>query len=429
MTDFSGRMVDRFRDDCELDRSLQMPWKEVNPMELRKQFIADWRRGKRTVMELCAMYGISRQTAYKWIERYQLAGGGDEAAGGWAQDRSRAAHVVHNKTAAEIEEALIRLRLRFPLWGARKLVHEVGLANPQWQMPAESTVCDMLKRRGLIESKRRRRAVGHPGRPSVLVRGPNDCWSVDYKGQFRLGNGQYCYPLTVTDNHSRYLLGCHGLAGTLLEPTKAVLTRIFKEYGLPSRIRSDNGTPFAAATLGRLSQLSVWWIKLGILPELIEPGKPQQNGRHERMHKTLKEAVTKPPAYSPQGQQRKLNTFRHEFNELRPHEGLDMSKPAQIYVPSSRVMPARLLPMEYPDRFEVRKVSTAGGIRWGKQYVNVTSALVGEYVGLEAVDDGRWDVYFGVKKLGRLDERHMRIEDELGRLKRCNRQPHGQSGQ
>jgi len=139
---------------------------------------------------------------------------------------------------------------------------------------------------------------------------------VDYKGQFRLGNGQYCYPLTVTDNHSRYLLGCQGLAGTLLEPTKAVLTRIFKEYGLPSRIRSDNGVPFAAATLGRLSQLSVWWIKLGILPELIEPGKPQQNGRHERMHKTLKDAVTKPPAYSPQGQQRKLNVFRHEYNVL-----------------------------------------------------------------------------------------------------------------
>jgi transposase InsO family protein len=330
--------------------------------------------------------------------------------------------VVHNKTAPQIEEALMRLRLRFPRWGARKLVHEVGLA-PQWQMPGESTVCDMLKRRGLVESKPRRRAVGHPGRPSVLVRGPDDCWSVDYKGQFRLGNGQYCYPLTVTDSHSRYLLGCQGLAGTLLEPTEAVLTRIFKEYGLPSRIRSDNGVPFAAATLGRLSQLSVWWINLGIFPEVIEPGKPQQNGRHERMHKTLKDAVTKPPAYSAQGQQRKLNVFRYEYNELRPHEGLDMSKPAQIYVPSSRVMPAKLLPMEYPDRFEVRKVSAAGGIRWGKQYVNVTSALVGEYVGLEAVEDGLWDVYFGAKRLGRLDERHMRIEDELGRLKRCDRRP------
>ena len=240
-----------------------MPWKEVNPMELREQFIADWRRGKRTVMELCALYGISRTTAYKWIERYELAGGGEEAAGGWAQDRSRAAQVVHNKTAPEIEEALMRLRLRFPRWGARKLVHEVGLANPQWAMPGESTVCDMLKRRGLIESKPRRRAVGHPGRPSLHVAGPNDCWSADYKGQFRLGNGQYCYPLTVTDNYSRYLLACHGLQGTLLEPTKEVFTRVFKEYGLPSRIRTDNGVPFAGVTLGRLSQLSVWWIQAG----------------------------------------------------------------------------------------------------------------------------------------------------------------------
>lgn len=399
-----------------------MSWKEVNPMEQRKQFIADWRLGRRTVVELCALYGISRKTAYKWIERYELAGGGQEAAGGWAEDRSHCAHVVHNKTAAEIERALMEWRLRFPTWGARKLIHEVGLVNPQWRMPGESTVCDMLNRHGLIQSKPRRRAVGHPGRPSVQVAGPNDCWSADYKGQFRLGNGQLCYALTVTDNHSRYLLACHGLDGPLLDKTKAVFLRLFQQYGLPRRIRTDNGVPFAAATLGRLSQLSVWWLKLGILPELIEPGKPQQNGRHERMHRTLKEQTTKPPAHTQQGQQRKFNAFRHEYNELRPHEALDMSKPGQLYVPSSCPMPSRLLPMEYPDRYEVRKVSSAGGIRWGKQYVNVTSALVGEYVGLELVQDGEWDVYFGVKKLGRLHERHMRIEDEFGRLKRCDRQ-------
>lgn len=401
-----------------------MPWKELelDAMELRKQFIGDWRRGKRSVMELCLLYGISRKTAYKWIERYRLAAGGEEAAGAWAQDRSRAAHMVHNKTAAQIEQALVALRLRFPRWGSRKLIHEVGLAHPEWTMPAEATVNGMLKRLGLIQSQPRRPAVGHPGRPSVQVVGPNDCWSADYKGQFRLGNGQYCYPLTVTDNYSRYLLACQGLPGTLLEPTKAVFSRLFKKYGLPRRIRTDNGVPFAAATLGRLSQLSVWWIKLGILPELIEPGRPQQNGRHERMHRTLKDATTKPPAYSAQGQQRKHNDFRQEYNELRPHEGLDMSKPGQLYEASSRPMPSKLLPMEYPDRYEVRKVSSAGGIRWGKEYVNVTSALLGEYVGLEAVEDGQWDVYFGVKRLGRLHERHMRIEDEYGRLKRCDRQ-------
>ena len=398
-----------------------MPWKETRAMELRKQFIRDWRSGKRTVMELCAMYEISRKTAYKWIERYELAAAGEQAAGGWAEDRSRAAHVVHNRTLAVVEEALVALRLRFPRWGARKLINEVGLAHPRWKMPAESTVCDILSRRGLIEQPRRRRAAGHPGRPSLQVVGPNDCWSADFKGHFRLGCGEFCYPLTVTDNYSRYLLGCQGLRGTLLQPTREVFTILFKEYGLPSRIRTDNGVPFAAVTLGRLSQLSVWWIKLGILPELIVPGKPQQNGRHERMHKTLKEETTSPPAYSFAAQQRKFNIFRADFNQLRPHEGLDMSKPAQVHQLSSRRMPDRLLPMEYPDRFEVRKVSSAGGIRWGKQYVNVTSALQGEYVGLEAVQDGLWDVYFGIKRLGRLDERHMRIEDEYGRLKRCNR--------
>lgn len=398
-----------------------MPWKEANAMELRKQFIRDWRAGRRTVMELCALYGISRKTGYKWIERYELASGGPEAAGLWAQDRSRAAHVVHNRTPLAVEEALMAMRLRFPRWGARKLIHEVGLAHPDWSMPAESTVCDMLKRRGLVERPRRRRAAGHPGRPSLQLQGPNDCWSVDYKGQFRLGNGQYCYPLTVSDNHSRYLLACQALPGTLLQPTQQVMTRVFKEYGLPRRIRSDNGVPFSAVTLGRLSRLSVWWIKLGILPELIEPGMPQQNGRHERMHKTLKAEATNPPGYNFPAQQRRLNVFRSEFNTLRPHEALDMSKPAQVHVPSPRRMPGKLLPMEYPDRFEVRKVSTAGGIRWGKRYINVTSALVGEYIGLEAVHDGEWDVYFGVKKLGRLHERHMRIEDEYGRLRRCTR--------
>ena len=249
---------------------------------------------------------------------------------------------------------------------------------------------------------------------------PNDSWSADFKGQFRLGDGSYCYPLTVTDNYSRYLLECKGLRGTLLEPTMQVFTRLFKEYGLPRRIKTDNGSPFAAATLGRLSQLSVWWLRLGVLPELSEPGKPQQNGRHERMHKTLKAEATKPPGATPRAQQRKLNHFRAEYNDVRPHEALEMDTPGQWYQPSPRPMPRRLPEMVYPDRFEVRYVSANGGIRWRKQWVNVSSALVGQHLGLEAVDDGLWDVYFGVKRLGRLHERHMRIEDCMGRFRRCS---------
>jgi putative transposase len=398
-----------------------MSWKETNAMELRKQFIRDWKRGTRTVMELCAMYGISRKTGYKWIERYEQEGAADPMRGDWALDRSHAAHEVHNRTGEQVRSALIEVRLRHPSWGARKLLNQVSLAHPRWVLPHESTVCDLLKRQGLVTAAPRRRAIGHPGRPSMVICGPNDSWSADFKGQFRLGNSQYCYPLTVTDNYSRYLLACQGLRGTLLQPTKQVFTRLFNEFGLPKRIRTDNGVPFAGATLGRLSQLSVWWLKLGILPELIEPGKPQQNGRHERMHRTLKAEATKPPGGSMSAQQRRFNEFRLEFNELRPHEALDMSTPAHVHQPSPRQMPHKLLPLEYPDRFEVRLVSSAGGIRWNKQWVNVTSALQGEYVGLEQIEDGLWDVYFGVKKLGRLHERHLRIEDELGRLRRCVR--------
>lgn len=389
-----------------------MPWNETNAMEQRIQFIRDWLKKTHSVSDLCALYGISRKSAYKWIARY-MNDGAD-----WAMDRSHEAAVVHNKTPVEVEQALMQMRLRHRSWGARKLLHQVGLEQPQLMLPRESTVCDMLKRNGLITAKPRRRSIGHPGRPSSVVSGPNDSWSADFKGQFRTGDGLYCYPLTVTDNYSRYILGCQALAGTLLEPTKAVFTRLFKEYGLPRSIKTDNGVPFSAPTLGRLSQLSVWWLKLGVMPVLTEPGKPQQNGRHERMHKTLKDETLKPPAGNSRAQQRKFNIFRQEFNEVRPHEALDMNTPAQLHVTSPRQMPNKLAPVEYPDRFEVRYVSANGGIRWHKQWVNVTSALKGEYVGLEAIDDGIWDVYFSIKKIGRLHERHMRIEDHLGQFRR-----------
>jgi putative transposase len=389
-----------------------MPWSETSAMEQRVQFIRDWLTHKHCVSELCTSYGVSRKTGYKWIERYMTQGPDG------LLDRGHAAQVVHNKTSAQAEQALLALRLRHPSWGAKKLLHTLSLREPMLELPGRSTVCDILSRNGLVRKKPRRRALGHPGRPSSSIVLPNDCWSADFKGHFRTGDGLYCYPLTVTDNYSRYLLGCQALAGTSHDASKAVFTRLFKHYGLPRRIRTDNGVPFAAASLARLSRLSVWWLKLGVLPELIEPGQPQQNGRHERMHRTLKDETTKPPAASSRAQQRKFDAFVHEYNEERPHEALDMSTPAQLYEASPRAMPDKLLPPEYPDRFEVRYVSANGGIRWRKRWVNVTSALIGEYVGLEEIDDGHWDVFFGPLKLGRLHERSMRIEDHLGRLKR-----------
>ena len=389
-----------------------MPWSDTTAMELRVQFIRDWRAARHTIADLCARYDISRKTGYKWIERYI-----EEGPDGLLE-RSHAAQTVHNKTPTEVEQAVLDMRLRHPSWGPKKLLHKLTQRQPRLVLPGRSTIADILTRHGLITQRPRRRSIGHPGKPGRQILLPNDCWSADFKGQFRTGDGVYCYPLTVTDNYSRYLLECQALPGTLLEPSKKVFTRLFKQVGLPHRIRTDNGVPFASHTLGRLSRLSAWWVRLGILPEFIEPGKPQQNGKHERMHRTLKDETTKPPAANSRAQQRKFNAFKREFNQDRPHEAIDMNTPAQLYHPSDRAMPDTLLPLEYPDRFEVRYVSANGGIRWKRQWVNVTTAIIGEYVGLEEIDDGLWDVYFGPLKLGRLLERHMRIEDHLGKLKR-----------
>ena len=291
---------------------------------------------------------------------------------------------------------MLELRRRHPRWGAKKLLPLLGKRHPSWDLPARTTVFEILNRHGMVPKKRRRRAIGHPGRPTSQVLAPNDLWCADFKGEFKTGDGIYCYPLTVTDDHSRYLLGCQGLLSTKVVEAKPVFTRLFKEYGLPKRIRTDNGVPFATNTLARLSKLSAWWVRLGVLPELIEPGKPQQNGRHERMHRTLKAETTRPPAGSCRAQQRKFNHFREEFNQERPHEALDMHTPASCYESSPREMPTKLPPLEYPDRFEVRYVSANGGIRWKKHaWVNVSTVCIGEYVGLEEIDDGVWDVYFG----------------------------------
>ena len=391
-----------------------MPWSQTSPMDQRTQFIADYLREVLSVTELCDLYGIARKTAYKWIDRYLRQG----PAG--LEERSRRPQISPNRTPDEVTQALLEARRRHPSWGGKKLLTLVHKRHLSWDLPHRSTVCDILNRHGMVAKKRQRRRIGHPGKPTSQILAPNDVWSADYKGQFRTGNGIYCYPLTVADGFSRYLLGCQGLDSTAVAQAKPVFTRLFKEYGLPQRIRTDNGVPFATNTLARLSSLSAWWVRLGVLPELIEPGKPQQNGRHERMHRTLKAETTRPAAGSLAAQQRKFNAFREEFNNERPHEALDMQTPACLYQPSAREMPNKIPPLEYPDRFEVRYVSANGGIRWNRDWIKVSIVCVGEYVGLEEIDDGIWNVYFGPLKLGRLNERHMRIEDEYGRLKRNN---------
>jgi putative transposase len=382
-----------------------MPWRETSPMDQRTRFIADHLRATHTITELCDQYGVSRKTGYKWIDRYLRLG----PAG--LDDHSRRPHRAPNQTTDEIVAAILEARQRHPTWGGKKLRALLQRRHPRWTLPGRSTVCDILRRHGLVPTRRQRRRLGHPGKPTTIMGAPNAVWCADYKGQFKTGDGRYCYPLTVTDGFSRYLLGCQGLGSTAGAEAQPVFTRLFKEYGLPLRIRTDNGVPFATTTLARLSKLSASWVRLGILPEFIEPGRPDQNGRHERMHRTLKAATTRPAAGSLGAQQRRFNAFREEFNHVRPHEALAQQTPAACYHPSPRPLPDRLPPLEYPDRFEVRYVSANGGIRWNHRWVNVSTVCVGEYVGLEEIDDGIWNVYFGPLRLGRLLERHMRIED------------------
>jgi transposase InsO family protein len=248
-------------------------------MDQKTQFIADYLRRSLSISELCTNYGISRKTGYKWIDRYLHDGPQG------LEDRSTKPYTAPNRTPDHIVQALIALRSHHPTWGGGKLLAVIERRHRGWELPARSTACEILKRHGLVAKKRSRRRIGHPGAPISRILAANDCWCADFKGQFKTADGRYCYPLTVTDGHSRFLLGCQALNSTKVEEAKPVFTRVFREYGLPARIRTDNGVPFATNTLARLSQLSAWWVRLGVLPELIEPGKPQQNGRHERMHR------------------------------------------------------------------------------------------------------------------------------------------------
>ena len=267
-----------------------MPFEKVSTMDQRTQFIGDYLSGRYSKVSLCAKYGISRPTGDKWIARYEAEGPVGLI------DRSRKPHHCTQETPREIVLAIVELRKQYSDWGPKKLLRRLSDRFPVDQLPARSTCCAILSRHGLISKKRHRRRIGHPGDQSRNITRPNQLWTADYKGQFKTRDGRYCYPLTVMDSYSRYLLGCQILTSTCIAQAKPVFKRLFEQYGLPDRMLTDNGIPFASYSLGRLSQLSAWWVRLGILPELIEPGKPQQNGRHERFHKTLKDKTARPPA-------------------------------------------------------------------------------------------------------------------------------------
>jgi putative transposase len=386
-----------------------MPWEGVTVSEQRQRFIEDYLLNFYTKTELAERFGISRKTAHKWIDRYKEHGQNG------LQEQSRRPHSCPWQTDEAIVEELVELRKKHPAWGPAKLLDVMQYRDADRELPAVSTAARILARAGLVKPRRRYRRA-HPGCPQGRAVEPNDIWPADYKGQFRLKNGSYCFPLTVSDLTSRFILGVDAHPSISLEHTRAYFKRLFEEYGLPKRIRTDNGVPFASNALARLSQLSVWFIKLGIYPELIEPGKPYQNGVHERMHRTLKQEATIPPASSLKGQQRKFDAFREEFNQERLHEAIGMKRPGEIYQASERKMPKRIETYDYPAHFLVRWVSRSGTIRVFHKQVFVSNTLCEDYVGLEEVADGVYDLYFCFYQIGRYGLKTNKIQGIVSKV-------------
>ena len=364
-----------------------MPWDARSVMDAKVRFISDCVCGEEPMTVLCERYGISRETGYLWQRRYALEG----VMG--LQERSRAPHHPGRATAAELVVQLIEARKRKPYWGPRKLLAMLRREHPAWRWPAASTVADILRREGLSEPRRRRRRALTVEQPFLAVVAANDAWCIDFKGWFRTGDGTRCDPLTVTDAYSRYLLGTRIIA-PVSEAVAAATDRLFREHGLPWRLRSDNGPPFASSGAGGLTRLSARWVKMGIGLERIYPGKPQQNGRHERMHGTLKAQTCQPPAQTPAEQQRRFDAFRQEYNDERPHEALGQKPPSEFYSASPRPFTERLEDPCYGPHEQVRRVRTSGEIRWRGGMVFISEALIGEAVGVREREDGHWLVSF-----------------------------------
>lgn len=380
-----------------------MPWQERSPMDLRLQFVRDWLSGGWSMTELCSDYHVSRKTGYKWIGRYELSGRSG------LEDRSRRPHASPWATDPELVKRLIALRQRHPRWGAKKLLALAGRQDPDAAWPSRTTVCEVLKAEGLVLPRRRARRLAGPASPLASFSGPNQTWTVDFKGQFLTGDGVYCYPLTLRDAFSRFVLRCDALLGCTYVATRRRFERAFADYGLPDRIRSDNGGPFASPGLGRLSRLSVWWMRLGIVPERIPLGRPDQNGSHEQFHSVLKAETARPAAGDARAQQRRFVRFCREYNYERPHEALGHDVPATRYVASTRAWPRRVPALEYPGHFDVRRVSCIGQVSWQGAPLFLSLALVGEDVAFEEVDDALWTIRFGATAIGRYDGRHNKL--------------------
>ncbi len=379
-----------------------MPFRETCVLDETLSFVAACLEGEETMTSLCRQFGISRQWGYELMRRYEASG----LAG--LEPRSRAPHRPAQAMADEIAEAIVALRRAHPSWGPKKLRAVLLRQAPQTAWPAASSMGDLLRREGLVRGRRRRRTPLPLSQPFAPVGAPHDLWCIDFKGWFRTRDGTRCDPLTLSDADSRYLLVCRAVEPTL-EGVAPVVEAAMREQGLPLAIRSDNGPPFAGNGAGGLSRLAVQWLKLGIRLERTDPGAPQQNGRHERMHGTLKAETANPPADTPAAQQLRFERFRQEYNELRPHEALEQQTPASCYTTSPRPYPNRIEAPDYEAEQAVRRVRSNGEIRWGGELVFVSETLVGEPVGVAETETGDWIVRFASYPVGLIDRRTKRL--------------------
>ncbi len=378
-----------------------MPWKETNGMNERLKFIASYLEAGEPFSCLCERFGVSRKTGYKWVGRYESDGIAS------LEERSRAPLSHPHAVAGHVVDKILRVRKKHPRWGPRKLLVVLQRHYPQLALPAASTVGEVLRKNGLSQKRKRIRRSSPYGERLGNYDSPNAVWCADFKGHFPV-SGERCHPLTVSDGCSRYIIACQALRRPLFEPTQEVFESVFRQFGLPDAIRTDNGAPFSTLAPGGLSRLAVWWIRLGIRPERIQPGRPEQNGRHERMHSTLKSETAKPPRASFRAQQRAFDKFLKEYNEIRPHEALGQEVPASRYRPSLRPYPRQLPQFDYPEHFYVAQIYPNGLLSFKSTQWYISCCLGSERVGLEEVDDERWKVYFGTIALGILDVRNAR---------------------
>lgn len=383
---------------------VSMPWKETAPVLERAEFVRLAASGRYPFTQLCELFAISRKTGYKRLRLYEELG--------WQglEDQSRAAHTHPNATARSLCRRIVAVRRKYADWGPEKIIDFLTTRYPDVAWPAVSTAGEILDRAGLIK-KRKRRPRSVPGKPRIEpVGAPNELWNLDLMGRFRTGDGQPCHTLTATDSFSRALLICKGLLNPTHANARAELERCFKRYGLPVAIRCDNGEPFITYRgLAGLSRLSVWLIKLGIQQIRTRPGRPQDNGLHERMHRTIRSKAARPPASCLAAQQPRLNAIRRTYNYIRPHRALNGKTPMSLYQPSERRFPKKLPQLEYPGHFEVRKVRANGDLLWKSTLIFLSEVFAREPVGLEERDDGIWSIYVGPVMVAILDERRKKI--------------------